>query len=192
MKRLFLILSFLTAAAFELSAQEFLFGAKAGVCASWLPGYPVLEYTRPLPHNAFYGGVSAEYVFANDMFVEADVLYCGKGHSANDLALGKFSHNLNYLQVPVYFGMKFVDGRYSVMIGPELGISLGGNVKPDGFSVLPYNLNPTQFFVAVQTTYMINDFFGVDVKFDFGATDTFRDGGKNLSIQLGLCCKFGN
>ena len=91
--------------AFSLGAvaQEFALGAKAGIAASWLPGYPMLETTRPLPHNGFCGGISAEYTFANEMLVQGEVLYCSKGHSANVVGLDEyhFSHNMNYIQLKI-------------------------------------------------------------------------------------------
>ena len=119
-----LLLSFATAA----EAQDFQFGLKGGFAASWLQGTVVTGYEQVVPHNSFYAGAFTTCDFASDFFVQAELLYAGRGHSDRSELLPNYSRSLGYLMVPVFAGYQLID-NLSLMLGPEFGYLLFSKTK---------------------------------------------------------------
>lgn len=211
------ILSLITVSA----SAQFHIGAKGGVSASWIPGYLMDGFDKSLPHNSGYGGITFDCYFDGGAMVGADVLFAGMGHSDRNSATSlKYIHNLGYIQVPLYAGAHFFDGALTFSAGPELNMLLFSAIRQERFAdpAKPYEservfdinrdkgfVNPLYLALFVQVNYMFIDCLGVDVKFDFGVTNAFkpsevekripgltlRNGGRNMSVQIGLCYKFG-
>ena len=58
---------------------------------------------------------------------------------------------------------------------------------------------PFNIALAVQSNYMVADLVGLDLKFDWGLSNTFKpgmygesvnDNGRNVTIQVGVCYMF--
>lgn len=190
-----LLLSFAATA----KAQDFQFGVKGGASASWLQGTVVTGYEQVVPHISFYAGAYTSYDLARDFFLQAELLYAGRGHSDRSELLPNYSRSLGYLMLPVFAGYRITDD-FSIMVGPEFGYLLfsktkAGDKKTDTLK----DCNRFNVCVAMQMNYMFTDCLGVDVKFDWGLNKTFKpgmyaegvnDNGRNMAVQIGLCYKF--
>ena len=180
-------------------AQDFQFGIKGGLSASWLQGTVVTGYETVVPHNNFYAGAFASCDVYDDLFLQAELLYAGRGHSDKSEILPSYSRNLGYLMLPVFAGYRFSDA-VSLMVGPEFGYLLFSKTKVgDHKTDSTKECKPFNICVAMQLNYMITDNFGVDVKFDWGLNKTFKPGiyaegvnddGRNMAAQIGVCYKF--
>lgn len=190
-----LLLSFATVA----KAQDFQFGLKGGLSASWLQGTVVTGYEQVIPHVNFYAGGYTTYDLSRDFFLQAELLYAGRGHSDRSEILPKYSRSLGYLMVPVFAGYYLVD-NLSLMLGPEFGYLLFSKTKAgDKVTDTLKDCRRFNICIAMQMNYMISDNFGVDVKFDWGLNKTFKpgmyakdvnDNGRNMAVQIGVCYKF--
>lgn len=202
MKKLFaaVILSLMVGTA--ASAQDFNFGVKGGVAANWIPGTVIDGFDRPTTNVGFYGGLIGDLNFDGSVFVRLEALYARKGISTNgEFPDSKFTRNISYVQLPLLAGFKLSDDRFRIMFGPEFGFSIGDKIKCN--SLLEEDLYlygkpvPFNLALALQTTYLIAGNLGVDVKFDYGITKTFKDTpveekGRNMSLQIGICYIFGD
>ena len=179
------------------SAQDFYFGVKGGIAANWMPGTYLDLYDVAQTNVGFYGGVSAALDFDGSFFPQMEVLYARKGVTTNNEFTGRYSRNISYIQVPVLAGFKLVDDRFRIMLGPEFGFCIGQNIRTQYETpAIKGTPAPFNFALALQTTYLIVDNLGVDVKFDYGLTKTMKDAlndnGRNMSLQIGLSFIFGD
>ncbi|MCQ2187612.1 MAG: PorT family protein [Bacteroidales bacterium] len=180
-------------------AQDLQFGVKGGFSASWLKGTVVTGYETVVPHNNFYAGAFASVDVYDDVFVQAELLYAGRGHSDRSEILPDYSRSLGYMMLPVFAGYHFTDDL-SLMLGPEFGYLLFSKTKVGDVSTDTLkDCNRFNVCIAMQLNYMITDNFGVDVKFDWGLNRTFKPGmyaegvnddGRNMAAQIGFCYKF--
>jgi len=187
------------------------FGVKAGISANWIPKTFVGTAYSVVPQPAFYGGFSGSFEMADNMFIQGEVTYDGKGHShyyiASDMTKHSYRAQLHYIQIPAYFGYNIEDAHTKVMIGPEFGALLAAKASDLVGSETVATLDireycaPLNLALAVQFNFMITDNIGFDLKFDFGLTRTFSKGyeyegieiidkGHNTSVLLGLCYVF--
>lgn len=190
---LLLALSFAAGA----SAQDFTFGLKGGIAANWMPGTYLDLYDVAQTNVGFYAGATGALNFDGSFFPQVEVLFVRKGVTTNNELTGKYSRNISYVQVPVYAGFKLADDRFRIMLGPEFGFCVGQNIRTKYETpAIIGKPAPFNFAFAIQTTYMIADFLGVDAKFDYGITrtlqDALNDNGRNMSLQIGLCVVFGD
>lgn len=186
-------------------------GVKGGISGSWINGVVLLPGARIVPHPALYGGIYANADIADGFFCQAELIYAGKGHSEYTnlgSVSNKYSLSLGYLQIPAMFGMELFDGKYHLMVGPELGILLHADAidktgSPDLSKDIVIkenyrsNCNALNLGICLQSTYFVTDNLGIDVKFDWGASRTFKKeaydklgikgNAHNLSVQLGVC-----
>lgn len=204
-----LIISIAALLVCTLSEAQVNLGVKAGVSGSWISGVVLTPGARVIPHPSFYAGVSADVQIGEDLVAQAEVIYAGKGHSevttVGDIK-NKYTLNMGYLQIPAMIGYRLGDGKCTLMAGPELGILLhakdidnlnGFVTKTDCREIC----NLLNLGLAVQANYMFLPNLGVDVKFDWGVTRTFKQSAyqeiglkgnsHNMSVQLGLCYVFG-
>lgn len=183
------------AVSFAANAQHGIkIGPKAGLAASWIPGTTLLGNERVMPHTSFYAGVSGEYVFANNVVAQMEVLYAGKGHTDRSYSLAdasvvteKYNLEIGYVQIPLFGGYKFFDGDMSVMVGPEFGIAVLGQTKKtimdltgSGKDVTVKKdvrevIRPFNIALALQVSYEFAMGLGVDAKISYGLNKTFKD-----------------
>lgn len=190
----------------QFAGAQVMLGAKAGIAASWIPGTLKTDPAeRSVPHNNFYAGLTSEFMLGDRFCTQVDLLYTAKGYSSVTELPGfkdRYSLNLGYLQLPVLFGVKMAQNRYTICVGPEFGLNLFSKFAGEENGI-PYDgdalalTNRFNLALVLQTTYMFTDNLGVDVRFDWGATRTFkqkyeqfREDGHNMSLMLGLCYKF--
>lgn len=198
-------------ASITCSAQSFWIGPKADFSASWITHTVLNPGDMTLPHNGFQAGMMASYDFSEDMMVQAELLYASKGHSdRNTLTDCKYSRNIGYLELPLFFGYKLDDEKFHIMIGPELAWVLHCQTKEQvlvgsGIQEIPNDkakedCNPFNISLALQFAYYFIPNLGVDLKFDIGLNRTFNkdfaykgkvpDNGHNMGVSLGLVYRF--
>lgn len=179
------------------------FGIKGGFAASWIPGTVINGDEVVKPHNSFYLGGTASWELSDLFILQTELLYAGKGYSDRSRVRSeaglydKYSRTLGYLQLPVFAGISLSDRGY-IMVGPEFGYLVYSHKDDYGVkSSGKEECNPFNLAAAVQATYMITDGLGLDLKFDWGLTKTFRgdyygveNTGHNMSVQIGLCYMF--
>lgn len=180
-------------------AQDFRFGAKAGVAGNWMKRTLIEPADRVVPNIGFYLGVAGNIELSDLMFAQAELLFARKGISTRNEILGKYSRNISYIQLPLFVGFKLGSDDLRLMLGPEFGVCVRNNVVADAYNpssvgtVRPFNLA-----IAAQINYMITDEIGIDFKVDMGLTRTMKvpefEGrtteGNNLSVQAGVCYFF--
>lgn len=180
-------------------AQDFRFGAKAGVAGNWMKRTLIEPDDRVVPNIGFYAGVAGNIELSDLMFAQAELLFARKGISTRNEILGKYSRNISYIQLPLFVGFKLGSDDLRLMLGPEFGVCVRNKVVADAYNpssvgtVRPFNLA-----IAAQINYMITDEIGIDFKVDMGLTRTMKvpefEGrtteGNNLSVQAGVCYFF--
>ena len=185
--------------------QGFHFGVKGGVSGNWMPGTNLNIDDYPIMNVGFYGGVTGTLFISDMTFLQAEALYTRKGVSTNSDLSGKYTRNISYIQVPVFFGFAVgSDDALRFMVGPEFAFAVGNQViqdaplNPAGGS--HYNPAPFNFGIGLQVSYFITDGLAVDLRFDKGFTKTLKpavsttieDKGTNLGVMLGVSYMFGN
>lgn len=178
-------------------------GVKGGISGNWMPGTWVDDFDTPTTNVGFYGGLFGFAELSDTMFGQIELLYTRKGVSTNNEASGKYARNISYIQLPLLLGFKMRDDSINIAVGPAFAYCIGNKVKADWFNpssaaeVAPFNLS-----AIVQARYAITESFGVDLRFDFGLTRTFKpstelaeyrgpDKGHNSSVQIGVSYMFG-
>lgn len=192
-------------------AQSLWIGPKADFAGSWITHTVLNPGDKVLPHNGFQAGLMASYDFGEDMMVQAELLYATRGHSdRNTITDLKYSRNIGYLEIPLFFGYKLDEEKFHIMIGPELAWALHCTTKEQVFvgdkmqelkndkSIA--DCNPFNISLALQFAYYFIPNLGVDLKLDFGLNRTFNkefaykdkvpDNGHNLGVCLGLVYRF--
>lgn len=180
------------AAATGTFAQETHFGIKGGISGNWIPKTNINPDDKVLPNTGFFGGVAGSFEFGGSTFVQTELLYARKGISTkSEFDETKYWRKLHYLQLPVVFGIITSDDRMKIMAGPEIGYCIGNKVFEERGFQSPASADDVKkfnFALVIQTTYMILDALGVDLKVDYALTNTFtgNDKGRNLCVQIGL------
>ena len=198
-KKMLLIVAFMLANG-VCHAQNVIFGVKGGLSAAWLTNTVLKGDETVFPHNGLYAGGTATFDLTDNIILQTELLFATKGHSDKDLQEVHYSRTLGYLQLPLLAGYRFNRKDYTVMVGPELGYLLFsrtkvGEKKLDSTS----ECSPFNLALALQTAYMVNYNFGIEMKFEWGMTHTFKPGmygekvddkGRNVALQIGVCYRF--
>ncbi len=185
--------------------QGFHFGVKGGISGNWMPRTNINIDDTPVMNVGFYGGVTGTLFLSEMSFLQAEAIYTRKGVSTNSDLTGKYSRNVSYIQVPVFFGLALgSDDALRFMLGPELAFAIGNQVvtnaalNPAGGD--KYKPTAFNFGIGFQISYFITDGLGIDLRFDKGLTKTLKpavtgaleDKGTNLGVMLGVSYMFGN
>ncbi|MDO5321014.1 MAG: porin family protein [Bacteroidia bacterium] len=191
--------------AVSASGQGFHFGVKGGVSGNWMPGTNLNVDDYPIMNVGFYGGVTGTFFLSDMTFLQAEAIYTRKGVSTNSEITGKYSRNISYIQVPVFFGFAVgSDDALRFMVGPEFAFAVGNQVvtnaalNPAGGD--KYKPAPFNFGIGLQVSYFVTDGLAIDLRFDKGFTRTLKpavstaveDKGTNLGVMLGVSYMFGN
>ncbi|MDO5443915.1 MAG: porin family protein [Bacteroidia bacterium] len=184
----------------SLRAQDMQLGVKSGFAAGWLTNTVLSSNDKVMPHNSFYAGLFANCDLADDIMFQTELIYTGRGHTDRNWENVGYKRNLMYLQVPLFIGYKIADKNCTIMAGPELGYLVHSSKKVDKHKTdTTPECNRFNLALAVQSTYMVEDCLGVELKFEWGLSRTFKpgmygelinDNGRNVALQLGICYKF--
>ena len=198
----------LGASAFGQTSYDF--GVKGGFSANMMPGTTAILYDQFEPNIGFQGGLFSTFYLSDNIISQVELLYARKGvrtvnHTPEALGDSKdiYARHIHYLQLPLLIGWDSLGGSsLRIMTGPEPGYCLGnhirtsyGDKKETHFEDDDFMLNSFNLAWAAQATYFITSALGLDVKFDYGITPTFKkdthDKGHNAGLQVGLCYRFG-
>lgn len=195
----------------SVSAQtSYDFGVKGGFSVNMMPGTTALPYDEFEPNIGFQGGLFSTFYLSDNIISQVELIYARKGvrtvnHTPEAIGGSKdiYARHIHYLQLPLLIGWDSLGGTsLRVVTGPELGYCLGnhirtnyGDKKETHFEDEDFMLNRFNLAWAAQATYFINAALGIDVKFDYGITRTFKestgDKGRNAGLQVGICYRFG-
>lgn len=218
MKKTLIALVAAFAACVSAAAQsDFTLGPKVGFSMSWLPQTVLVGNEKVMPHNGFYAGVGFDWEFAENVIFGADLVYDTKGHSdrvdSPEGVLERYNLNLGYVKMPLYLGAKFFGDKFWVQAGPSLNFLTNATSKHTVLDkVTKTNVykvcNPFVIALDLTLSYMITDELSLDVRFDWGASRTFKKGsdsyfsesifkntksidrGHNVGVMLGLSYQF--
>lgn len=198
--KLMIVSAALILSATAAMAQDLRFGVKGGIAASWLTHTVMVGDETIYPHNSIYAGALLNYEVSDNFILQTELIYSGKGHTDKNSENVRYSRRLGYIQLPLFAGYRIPDKDFTIMAGPELGCLVhSATVVGDKKANSTDQCRPFNLAFAVQTNYMINYNLGIDFKFDWGLTPTFKSGmyadkvnddGHNFTVQVGLSYLF--
>ncbi len=104
----------------NVNAQDFKFGAKAGINLANLRGNGETTNSR----TSIHFGLVAEYKLNEQFAIQPELLYSGQGAKERGTLMGtdiKVTLKFDYLNLPVMFKYYVTEG-FSLQAGPQLGI----------------------------------------------------------------------
>lgn len=113
---LFIVLSIITVNA--TNAQDFRFGAKAGLNLSTFTGDAFTGFDT---RASFHIGALVELPLSEKFSIQPELLYSEKGSDLDDFFLFQFKANLNYIDIPVMAKYYVIEGL-SIELGPVASI----------------------------------------------------------------------
>ena len=205
MKFKYLVITVLALVVSSQSAHaQFELGIRCGFGAHWIRNTAMKGFEDVLPHNGYYGGIQADYKFDNGFIIQTEVDFASKGHTDRSQYDGRYSRDLRYLDIPLYFGYQF--GRHLIlMAGPQFGCLLGATINDDGDRRDGKgDCYPCNAAIVAQCAFMFTEKIGLTAGFDYSFTRTFSvpyvygpnmefekpDEGRNIGFQIGFCYKF--
>ena len=173
------------------NAQNWTFGAKAGMNVTGLNGDWDLA-----TKFSFNLGAFAEYRF-NDFFgVQPELLYSRQG--AYEKKTGtKITVRLNYINLPILAKLYVLD-NLSIDLGPQFGVMLNSKLvaKEDGHTEKTdlddlMDMKGLDVSFALGLTYSVDYHWSVNARYNLGLTDVSKDvDGKNSVFQIGVGYRF--
>ena len=195
MKKLVLLIFFIQVYSAEAQVKK---GLKGGLNVANMSFGNEKENSR----LGFYAGFAARVGFSKAVFVQPEILYSSKGfrYDTPTAAYKIGEIKLNYLSVPLMFGITAPGTKLSFMAGPEFGIMLratqwegtGGRKRTD--------FNERDISVNLGIAYKLFKGLGAELRYSSGtkgiSTVTYTDVngadigteniGKNRVVQLGF------
>ena len=173
----------------SLVRAQLSFGPKAGLSLAKL-SFTANDFKTSFKPGFYIGGF-AQYVLAEKMSLQGELLYSSEGtkeRRTNTDVSGYITKS--YLQVPVLFQYQFYDNLYAEA-GPQLGILLSSKEKwgsQDKNDIKKY-YRSTDFRFPVGIGYNFKDNLeklGVNIRYSFSLShiNTKKVGGGNLKNQV--------
>lgn len=176
------------------NAQKTRFGIKGGLNISTVVGGDV-DDTKSL--IGFHVGGLAEIHVVEKFFIQPELLYSAQGTKVDGPLGTDADLKLNYLNIPVLAKYYFVENKFSVEAGPQLGILL--SAKADGNDIKDLTRS-TDFGFNLGAGYNFTDNFSVGIRYTIGLsplsdedidnTEDYYDSAKNSNLALSLAYKF--
>ena len=166
MKKLFITM-FAILALTSISAQEVLFGAKAGVNFASITG----EDTDDLDGiTAFHFGAVVEIPVSEKFSIQPELLYSAQGAKFSEDGMD-IDLKLNYINLPVLAKFYVADG-FSIEAGPQFGILLDAEVEGDGMSLdIKDNVTSLDIGVDFGLGYKLDNGLNFGARYNLGLTD---------------------
>ncbi|WP_446685088.1 porin family protein [Formosa undariae] len=163
----------------HVSAQDILFGAKAGLNFASVFGDNTDDYETV---TAFNYGVMAEIPISDSFSFQPEVLYSGQGYSFGDNTVA-----LNYLNVPLLAKYYVVKG-FSLEAGPQVGFLL--NTNDDGLGIED-DFDTVDFGINLGLGYKLDNGLNFSARYNIGLTDIddiegFSGTNKNGVFQVSI------
>ncbi len=172
----------------NVNAQDFKFGAKAGVNLAYLRGNGETTDMRTSIHL----GLVAEYKFNEQFAVQPELLYSGQGAKEKDYMGQDFDATLklDYLNLPVIFKY-YVSEGFSLQAGPQLGILLSSKVKASKGSLTAEEdvdgIKSIDFGFNLGLGFKVNKSLFFDARYNLGLSNIGEEGdAKNGTFQISV------
>ncbi|MEG1023752.1 MAG: porin family protein [Flavobacterium sp.] len=176
------------------NAQQTRFGVKGGLNISTVVGGDVND-TKSL--IGFHVGGFAEIHVVEKFFIQPELLYSAQGTKVDGPLGSDVDLKLNYLNIPVLAKYYFVENKFSVEAGPQLGILL--SAKGNGTDVKDLTRS-TDFGFNLGAGYNFTENLSVGIRYTIGLsplsdkdidnTEDYYDSAKNSNLALSLAYKF--
>ncbi|MEG2100617.1 MAG: porin family protein [Flavobacterium sp.] len=176
------------------NAQKTRFGVKGGLNISTVVGGDV-DDTKSL--IGFHVGGLAEIHVVEKFFIQPELLYSAQGTKVDGPLGTDADLKLNYLNIPVLAKYYFVENKFSVEAGPQLGILL--SAKADSNDIKD-RTRSTDFGFNFGAGYNFTDNFSVGLRYTVGLSpisdkdidnsQDLYDSAKNSNLALSLAYKF--
>lgn len=154
----------------NVNAQEFKFGAKAGINFGTIDGDGTADIG---PVTAFNFGLMSEISISDKFSFQPELLYSGIGYSLGNADDDTVA--LNYLTVPL-LGKYYVTERFSLEAGPQVGFLL--SAKQEGTDVKD-NFKTLDFGASFGLAYKLDNGLNFGVRYTLGLSDVTES--KNFS-----------
>ncbi|PIF59119.1 porin family protein [Flavobacterium sp. 2] len=176
------------------NAQQTRFGVKGGLNISTVVGGDVND-TKSL--IGFHVGGFAEIHVVEKFFIQPELSYSAQGTKVDGPLGSDVDLKLNYLNIPVLAKYYFVENKFSVEAGPQLGILL--SAKGNGTDVKDLTRS-TDFGFNLGAGYNFTENLSVGIRYTIGLsplsdkdidnTEDYYDSAKNSNLALSLAYKF--
>jgi opacity protein-like surface antigen len=176
------------------NAQKTRFGVKGGLNISTVVGGGV-DDTKSL--IGFHVGGFAEIHVVEKFFIQPELLYSTQGTKVDGPFGNDSDVKLNYLNIPVLAKYYFIENKFSVEAGPQLGILL--SAKSDGSDIKDFTRS-TDLGFNIGAGYNFTDNLSVGLRYTIGLSplsdkdidnaDDYYDSAKNSNLALSLAYKF--
>lgn len=193
MKRIFLIAIAVMAFGYT-NAQQTRFGIKGGLNISSVVGGDVDNANSLI---GFHVGGFAEIHVVEKFFIQPEVLFSAQGAKFDGPFGTDADVKLDYLNIPVLAKYYFIENKFSVEAGPQLGLLL--SAKADGDDVKDYTRSVDLGF-NIGAGYNFTDNFSVGLRYTIGMSplsdknidnaDDYYDSAKNSNLAISLGYKF--
>jgi len=171
------------------NAQNWTFGAKAGMNVTGITDDDIDMGTK----FSFHLGAFAEYRF-NDFFgVQPELIYSRQGAYEKENGIKGYAR-FNYINVPILAKLYVTEGL-SIDLGPQFGILLnskavakgnGDTIKSDWDGSKGFDVS-----FAMGLTYSIDYHWSINARYNLGLTNVDKDfDGKNSVFQIGVGYRF--
>ncbi len=173
MKKLLVIVSFLSVAMMEATAQSFSFGARGGMNVANQSISASGASVSPSSKIGYLIGGYAKIMFTDNIGIQPELFFSSVGStwpSSLTGASGDATFRMNYISIPVFFRYNVTD-NFHLLAGPPVGILVTANGIYSG-----------------QTTDVKSDFNSSDIGGTFGAGMDF--GPFNAGVRYNF--SFGN
>lgn len=191
-------------------AQGFNFGVEGGFNINGITGAPYAVENEKLGMKSsaigggFIGGF-AQYDFIEMFGIRADFYFAQNGQSfiGNGDAQGRYWSLSNNLKLPVLFQLHLIGNRLNLMVGPQIGVILGGREYltlnglklADSWAFVKGEYIPFQFSLLAGIEVRLGDHFGIDVRYDHGFTNVWKEEfyssrNQSRSVQIGVVYHF--
>ncbi|MES1220082.1 MAG: porin family protein, partial [Bacteroidota bacterium] len=159
---------------------------KGGLNMSTVTGNDI---DNPKLHPSFHIGGFANFMIAEKIAIQPELLFSGKG-SKSDL---QGTYKLGYAQIPIL--VQYVDqSGFYAEVGPQAGLLMSAKLKNSGGSgdVKSQFKSPDFSWVAGLGYKMANG-FGIGARYDFGYYNVANSGIiRNKTIMISILYTFGS
>ncbi|MDX1371646.1 MAG: porin family protein [Nitrososphaeraceae archaeon] len=121
-------------------------------------------------------GGGAAISLSNKLSFNPELQFSSKGFREDAEPSGKLTISLIYLNTPLLIHYQLID-RFSVILGPELGIKLASRVRTNGFgsSANEFYDNLFDLGFTVGAAYKINEQMNLSLRFTHGFATVIKD-----------------
>lgn len=151
----------------KVNAQEFKYGAKAGVNLATFNGKDVDDVKMLTSFNI---GLVGEYAFSDKMAIQPELLFSAQG--------AKFEGNidnvkvkLNYLSLPIMFKYYVAEGL-SIQAGPQISYLLSAKV---GDEDVKDDAKKIDFALGLGAGYRLDNNIFFDARYTYGLSKVSKD-----------------